>query len=78
MAEPENLTLPYLRRMDAKLDRLQTMLDDHTRRLLRRERRLHERDGDVLRQDEPIASFDVRLAPIERGLELSDAEPGAT
>lgn len=78
MAEPENLTLQYLRRMDAKLDRLQTTLDDHTQRLLRLERRLHDRDGDVLRQDELMASFDLRLARIERRLELSDAEPGAT
>lgn len=75
MAEPENLTLQYLRRIDSKLDRMQDTLDDHTQRLLRLERRLHERDGDVLRQDEALAKFDQRLARIERRLELSEAEP---
>ncbi len=72
MSEPESLTLPMLERIDAKVDRLQTTLDDHTKCLLRLERRHIERDGDALRQDEAMALFDQRLARIERRLELAD------
>jgi hypothetical protein len=42
--EPENLTLRMLRGLDAKLDRVLATQEDHTRRLLRLERRLLERD----------------------------------
>ena len=42
MSEPENLTLLMLQRIDAKVDRLQTTLDDHTKCLLRLERRIRE------------------------------------
>ena len=72
MSEPENLTLVMLQRIDAKVDRLQATLDDHTKRLLRLERRYIERDSDVLRQDEAMAELDQRIARIERRLELSN------
>ncbi|MFZ1430351.1 MAG: hypothetical protein WAS21_26700 [Geminicoccaceae bacterium] len=72
MSELENLTLLMLQRIDAKIDRLQSTLDDHTKRLLRLERRHIERDGDALRQDQAMALFDQRLARIERRLELAD------
>ena len=62
MVEPESLTLTTLQRLDAKLDRVQSTLDDHTQRLLRLERRLLDRDGEALRQDEAMARFDQRLA----------------
>ena len=71
VSEPENLTLLMLQRIDAKVDRLQSTLDDHTKRLLRLERRHIERDGDTLQQDEAMAMFDQRLARIERRLELA-------
>ena len=67
---PDSLILTMLRRMDAKLDRVQATLDDHTQRLLRLERRQYERDGDALRQDEAMAHLDQRLARIERRLDL--------
>lgn len=72
MSESGNLTLPMLQRIDAKVDRLQSTLDDHTKRLLRLERRHIERDGDTLRQDEAMALFDQRLAQIDGRLEQPD------
>lgn len=72
VGDPESLTLMMLQRIDGKIDRMQATLDDHTKRLLRLERRHIERDGDALRQDEAMALFDQRLARIERRLELAD------
>ena len=72
MNEPESHTLAYLRRIDGKLDRLQATADDHTQRLLRLERRLLDRDGEILRHDEVLAQVAQRLARIERRLELQD------
>lgn len=70
--EPKSLALPTLQRLDAKLDRVRSTLDDHTQRLLRLERGLLDRDGEALRQDEAMARFDQRPARIERRLDLVD------
>ena len=45
--ETDNHTLPLLRRMDAKLDRVQSTLDDHTGRLQRLEGRMTQLDARV-------------------------------
>ena len=49
--ETDNHTLRLLRRMDAKLDRVQSTLDDHTGRLQRLEGRMTQLDARV--GDEP-------------------------
>lgn len=66
---PTDHTLALLRRLDAKLDRLQAMVDDHTGRL----QRLEQRYGRGAGSDGGRLSVDpsrvlVRLDGIERRL----------
>jgi hypothetical protein len=69
---PTDHTLALLRRLDAKLDRLQAMVDDHTGRLQRLEQRYGRADRSA-RDDGERSCLDpsrflMRLDGIERRL----------
>ena len=68
MAEPDNITLVYLRRLDEKLDRLIDDMHDVKSRLTAVEENL----AGVQRR---IDRMEVRLDRIERRLDLVDTAP---
>ena len=73
--EPDNLILVYLRRIDARLERMESDLVDIKRRVTALEEsqgRLHlDYAGVQLRMDR----FEERLARIERRLDLAEVRP---
>ncbi len=68
--EPENIVLVYLRRMDAKLDRLLDDVADLKRRMTSVENQVATLHADFAGQSIRIDRIDVRLDRIERRLDL--------
>ena len=80
MAEPDNLVLVYLRRMDEKLDCVVERLDNLMARLgsikkqvLGARRDLIELRADFVRLEPRMDSPDTRVSRIERRLDLAEA-----
>jgi hypothetical protein len=78
--EPENLTLRYLRRIDAKIDGLAEVQRDHGYRLTRIEAGMASLRRDQASDAESVAfsatrvdRLNERVERIERRLELSEA-----
>lgn len=70
--EPDNLTLRYLRRLDDKLDRVLDKQDEHTRRIGALERNVASLMVSVADLSARMDGFDLRVARIERRLDLVD------
>jgi hypothetical protein len=69
-AEPDNLILVYLRRMDEKLDRLADGVGDIGRRVTSLETKVALLHGDFAAQSERIDRIELRLERIERRLDI--------
>ena len=73
MAEPDNLVLHYLRRIDEKIDRLGEDMQDVKRRLTSLESASAQVHGDFAGQSLRIDRLENRLERIERRLDIGDA-----
>lgn len=71
--EPENLTLTYLRRMDAKLDVLREDMAEVKHRLGSLETHMANVHADFAGQSVRIDRLESRLERIERRLDIGDA-----
>ena len=67
---PDNLILVYLRKMDAKLDRLVDSVADLGRRVTPLETKVVLLHGDFAAQSERIDRIELRLDGIERRLDI--------
>ncbi len=83
--EPENLTLRYLRRIDAKMDGLAETQQEHGHRLTRIETSLASMRRDQAYDAEATALSSARvdrisdrIGRIERRLDLTDGPDGET
>jgi hypothetical protein len=70
---PDNLVLVYLRRLDEKLDRLTSVVNDLGRRVTSMETKVVLLHGDFATQSERLDRIDVRLDRIERRLDIAPA-----
>jgi hypothetical protein len=71
---PDNLVLVYLRRLDEKLDRLTSVVNDLGRRVTSMETKVVLLHGDFATQSERLdRRIDVRLDRIERRLDIAPA-----
>lgn len=73
MAEPENLLLVYLRRIDEKVDLLIEDVRDVKRRLTSLEMTVAQIHGDFAGQSMRIDRLENRLDRIESRLDIRDA-----
>jgi hypothetical protein len=71
--QPENIMLVYLRRLDAKMDRLTEGQLDLSGRVTSLERQVALLHGDFAGQSARLDRVDTRLERIERRLDLVDA-----
>lgn len=75
--EPENLTLRYLRGIDAKMDAVLESLGDLRHRTTSLESQTSALRGDLTNLMHRFDRLDLRLARIEKRLELLPAEEPA-
>jgi predicted nucleic acid-binding Zn-ribbon protein len=72
--EPENLVLVYLRRIDAKIDRLAEDVGDLRQRLTSLDEQIVRIRGDMVAMSTRIDGIRARLDRIERRLDLVGSE----
>ena len=77
--DPDNLILVYLRRLDQRLERMETVLSEHGRRLTRIEEGIARVRRDQAGDAETVAHLQAqvdrmgeKLARIERRLDIAD------
>ena len=71
--QPENITLVYLRRLDAKMDRLTETMEDASRRATSPEGPIAVPHGDFAGQSVRMDRMELRLERVERRLDLVEA-----
>ena len=75
--QPENLVLVYLRRIDAKLDRLIDDVQDLKHRVTSSERQMGEMRVDMANVSARLDRIENRIDRLDRRLDAADALAGA-